>query len=58
MLAGRRATTVRIRKKLGKQSIISTNRIIRVSSEMVSERRKCIQGRDDFMAVATTILRL
>ena len=35
MLAGRRATTVRIRKKLGKQSMISTSLIIRVSIEKV-----------------------
>ena len=39
ILAGRSATTVRIRKKLGKQSMMSTNRMIRVSMEMVSLRR-------------------
>ncbi len=36
MLAGRSATTVKIRKKLGKQSMISTIRMIRVSMEIAS----------------------
>ena len=33
ILAGSRATTVKIRKKLGKQSMISTIRMIKVSTE-------------------------
>ena len=33
MLAGSKAITVRIRKKLGKHNIISTNRMIRVSMD-------------------------
>jgi hypothetical protein len=34
ILAGRSATTVNIRKKLGKHSMISTKRMIRVSMEV------------------------
>ena len=40
MLAGNSATTVRIRKKLGKHNMISTNRITSVSMEMVLKYRK------------------
>jgi hypothetical protein len=39
MLAGSRATTVRIRKKLGKQSIMSTNLMINVSMEIVPTKK-------------------
>ncbi len=44
MLAGSSATTVRIRKKLGKHSMISTNRITSVSIEIVLKYQSRVQA--------------